>query len=188
MQSLIIEAMGYSFHVPSLRENVIKLQNCLELMNAIETKKSKAEQRYALCRYNESLYTEADLGNNVAAELKRTMGYAPDWEFVKDMFVSHELSEEDEIIIEELSETNAIWWETEDGSCITLLPPRPLVEGDLNVRLVLTENGCTIVDADGDETPCERDEATLLLSQECEKRKGGYPLLSSCIERVESML
>ncbi|BAU80059.1 hypothetical protein A9K97_gp292 [Tokyovirus A1] len=184
MQSLILEAMRHSLRVSSRpRKNIGRLRKCLELMSAIEAKIPKAEQRYAFCRYNETLYEETH--DNVATELKRMVGFAPDWSFTSQMGIFHEGYEE---IIGELSETNAIWWETEEASHITFLPPRPLLEGDLKVRLVCGEQGYTIVDADGDETPCDKEDAVLCLSAACEKRKGGYPILSACLERVESML
>ncbi|AGV01501.1 hypothetical protein C8_152 [Cannes 8 virus] len=187
MQSLIVEALRYNLHI-SQSKNSEKLQKCLELMQVLDAKKPLEEQRYALCRYNEVLYDDENREKNISAHFKKTLGYVPSWYYANDMG-RHEFEiYDDEVIVDELSGTNAIWWESGDSSYITFLPPRPLEEGDLDVKLVCKEGAYTIIDSDGDETPCERDDAIHELSSACERRKAGYPLLSYSVETVESML
>nr|WQM87057.1 hypothetical protein [Marseillevirus cajuinensis] len=186
MQSLLVEAMRHSVHI-SVPENAERVKRCLELMHAIEAKKPKIEQRYALCRYNESLVTHEIADSSISEEIERR-GDSGYWSHVRHMARTELEVYDDEVIIEELLGSNAIWWEEDDHTCITFLPPRPLSTEDLEVRLICREGNYSVVDADGDENPCERDEAHLVLSLACEKRKGGYPLLSYCVEGVESSL
>lgn len=176
MQTLIAETKMHLLHK---RKNA--LEKALDVIEVLTKDSPKDEKEYALCRYNESMSTTINVGS-IKAELLSMCGFAPDWGYVSDLLQEEVLEEEVEIFVN-LEVTNAIWWETNEGMNYTFLPPRPLQNGDLQVRLSVSEGACTMHDVDGDSEIVESENAHLALSAACRQRKD-YVLCSYAVEQL----
>lgn len=176
MQTLIAETKMHLLHE---RKNA--LGKALDVIEVLTKDSPKEEKEYALCRYNESVSARV-FGIDIKAELLSMCGFAPDWGYVSDLLQEEVLEEEVEIFVN-LEETNAIWWETNEGMNYTFLPPSSLQNGDLRVRLSVSEGVYTLIDVDGDSEIVEAENAHLALSAACRQRKD-YALCSYAVEQL----